>query len=161
MRANRILTISLLFVASGCYSYQATSLESLSPGEDVRLRLSQDEAARLQDLPLSQGRLLNAMVLDATGSELLFETTVGVNDAQRGTRALTQRVSVAFREIVEVEQRSLDRLRTGTLAGGAAALVGIVLYAQFRGSSGSDGPPDGGGINDDRWHPLIWFRLNF
>jgi hypothetical protein len=139
----------LLFVAaplllSGCYSYHVTQLDDMAPGAGLRLRISPAEAERLVDLRLTEDRLVQGTLVSNGGAAVLIDTEVGVNDAVRGTRALTQRISVQLAEVREIEERRLDRFKTGALVGAVALGVGISAAAALGGGNGGDVPPDPG-----------------
>ena len=56
-----------------------------------------------------------------------------------GAAPLHQRISVPVPGLVELETRRLNRLRTGLLVGGIAALAGIVIGTQFAGTDTPEG----------------------
>lgn len=148
-----------LFSAGGCYHYLPSSPQEVTPGQAVRFRLTADEAAKYTDLRLADPRLLEGMVVDRSGAGFMLDATVGINNAETGSRALTQRLNVPVSGVLDVELKQLDRTRTGFLVAGSAVLAGVII-AQVSGATGSkDGnPPDN---PEARRVPLFKIRLPF
>lgn len=138
MRFQRILLVAAVLATQGCYSYVPTRLESIQPGESVRLRLSPEEAERLEAIRLTDVRLMDAVFLRSDPDEVLVETTVGRLDPQRGTRPLVQRVNIALGQIIEVESRQRDNLKTGAAVGAVGIGVGIGIAAALKGGFGGN-----------------------
>jgi hypothetical protein len=160
VRLAHVGALVLAWTFAGCYRYLPVTPEAVPPGEAVRIRLTPEEAANFPDLRLTEGRLLEGRLFHASESMLTLETTVGVNDPQRGTRALVQRVEIPRGAMVELERRELDRARTGFLVAGGTAVVTAVVVSQLRKGSGSDDPPGGGGVEATRV-PLLRLRWGF
>ena len=133
----------LLLSSPGCYSYRATTLAELSPGDEVRVRISPEEAERLAEALVSDDRLVVADVLEQNASTLLVETHAAPVIAP-GSRPLRQRVSIPVQEIREVEMRELDRVKTGLVGGVIAAATAWLLIEGLQGGSGQPDtdPPD-------------------
>jgi hypothetical protein len=159
-RGARIGVLLVMATLGGCYSYLPTRPESVPLGEAVRLRLTEQEAANFPDLRLDAGRLLEGRLFRVTDAAVTVETMIGVNDPQRGTRALMQRVDVPMDGMIELERRQLERARTGFLVGGGAAVLTAIVVAQLQGSGGDDDGP-GGGNNEARIVPLFRFGWSF
>jgi hypothetical protein len=70
---------------------------------------------------------------------------------------LHQRVSIPRADLLELETRKLDRVRTGALAGAATLVVGTVVIRAIRGDPGKEQLPGGDGGNEVRI-PLAGFR---
>jgi hypothetical protein len=140
MRTQHPILLLAAVMAAGCFSYQETSLATVAPGQSVRVRISPEEADRLVELRLTDDRLVDGVLVSNGGDGLLLDTTVGMSDPQRGTRALRQRITIPPGEIREVELKRVNWLRTGALAGGVAVGVGVVIAAALEGGGGKDGP---------------------
>jgi hypothetical protein len=157
----RILLVAGLLATQGCYSYVPTRLESIQPGEAVRLRLSPEEAERLEAIRLTDVRLMDGVVVRNDSDEVLLETPVGRLDPQRGTRPLVQRVNIAVGEIIEVESRRRDNMKTGAAIGAVGVAVGVGIVAALKGGFGQ-GSNEGEGPLEDRRIPFILrFSLPF
>ena len=154
-----LLPILLLtaLTTGGCFSYQPTRLETVAPGQAVRVRISPEEADRLVELRLTDDRLVDGVLVSNGGDGVLLDTQVGTTDPQRGTRALRQRITIPAGEIREVELKRVNWLRTGALAGGVAVGVGVVVAAALAGGGGKDGP--GGPDPSELVVPRLGVRL--
>lgn len=142
MHGYRLLQGVVLILVTGCYSYAPARLESIAPGQAVRVRLTAEEAERLEPVRVTDARLMEGVVVERAGAELLMDSHVGSLDPQRGRRSLVQRINVPVAGIQEVELRRLDTLKTGAAVGGfALATTAIILAAR----GGGIGSRDGGG----------------
>lgn len=146
---------------SGCYAYVPGRMETVEPGQSVRLRLSPEEAERLAAARRTDLRIMDGTVVRRSEGELLLDIPVGRFEPREGTRALIQRVNVPLSEVRDVELRRRDNLRTGLAVGGLGVAVGIGITAALRGGIGErDG--DGDGPAESRRLPLILrLRLPF
>lgn len=159
MHVRRALVAGVLVLATGCYSYVPGRLESVQPGEAVRVRLTREEAERLEPVRISDMRYMDGVVVQRSGSELLVDTHVGSLDPQRGRRALIQRINIPLTEIQEVELRRRDYLKTGAVVGGfALATTVVILAARGGGIGGRDG---GGDLPEFRRFDLATLRFPF
>jgi hypothetical protein len=156
-RARQALLVLSLLLASGCYSYVPARMESVEPGQAVRVRLSLEEAERLEPVRRTSARVMDGVVLSRSDSELLVETPVGRLDPRQGTRPLHQRVNVPLLEIRDVELRERDNFKTGAILGGAALVVAVGVTAALKGGGGTR-PVDGEGPAES-WIPLF-FRFS-
>ncbi len=86
---------------------------------------------------------------------------MGQLDRERGGRAFTQRVNVALGEVIEVELRQRDNLKTGALLGGLGVAAGVALAASLQDGGGLKRPDTGGEIEDRRTPFVLRFRLPF
>ena len=143
MKLIHIALSSLSVVA--CYTYAPLETSTLSPGMDVRARVSSQMARELVPLLGSEPRLLNGKVI-AAGDTLVLEVP-SVLQAEVGSsvQTLHQRVSIPRPAVLEVESRTLDRFKTGILAGAAGILVGGYVLRATVLNPGREGQPGGGG----------------
>jgi hypothetical protein len=158
MRGKSYLLVGTLLAASGCYTYLPTPLEDVAPGTPVRIRLTAVEAGRLVEQRLTDNRLLTGTLMEQGDGQVLVDTSVGHNDAERGMRAVVQRVSVPTRDVLEIEQRQLSKGRMGVVVGAGAVAVGVIIALQSRGGGGSADNP-GGGTQESRRVPILSFRI--
>jgi len=147
----------LAVVASGCFSYVPVSLSEVSPGQEVRLRLTAEEAARYPDLRLRDPRLMEGTLVEATDGVVVVEASIGTGDATRGTRIFVQQVPVSRSGILEVELREINKARTGLLIAGGGAVITAVVIEAGGGFGRREGP--GGEIPEARRIPLVSFSL--
>jgi hypothetical protein len=159
MRGEHVLLAAGLVMAAGCYSYAPTRLDSLQPGQAVRVRLSPEEAERLEPMRRSDTRLMEGTVVDASGNGVTVNTAVTRLDPMSGTRALFQTLDVQPSGIIEVELRERDNLKTGATIGGIAVAVAVGLVAALSGDATSEDPPGTPPI-EEAWLP-VFLRLAF
>lgn len=157
MRAHRVLLVMLTAGLAGCYAYVPSSPQEVQPGQSIRLRLTPEEAASLQDLRLTNPRLLEGTLLESGSAGWVLEAMVGGGPVQAGaaSRTLVQRVSVPSSGVLEVELKELDKVRTGLLVGGGGAVLLAVIAKAGGGSGTEDGP--GTDVPEARRIPLIRF----
>lgn len=161
MRPERILLVVGVLLATGCYTYVPTRLETVQPGEAVRIRMSPEAAERLEPVRLTDLRIMDGILVEQNSGELFVDTSVGQLDRERGARAFTQRVNVALGEVIEVELRQRDNLKTGALLGGLGVAAGIALVASLQDGGGLVRPDPGGETEDRRTPFVLRFRLPF
>lgn len=148
----RARSFSVLVLCGGCYTYTPVEPGAVTPGASVRARISASASDRLAPLlGPSGGRLLSGSWISATSDTFVVEVP-SVNDAQSGgtIQTLHQRVSIARGELLELEARTLDRVRTGALAAAAAVVVGGVVIKALKGEPGMEKFPGGGGPGEVR-----------
>lgn len=145
-RGGIVLLLILICAPAGCYSYVPATPRTIAPAADVRVRLSPEHRAELQDFFGREMATLDGSVIDVDPTGLRLETiTAGIGYGMRA-RPLTQQLTVPWNQIVELEEKQLNRART---AGGivvAAAVLGAALYHIFGGTVGGTQlePPSGG-----------------
>lgn len=145
MRWSRSLGLGLGLATFGCQTFQPVALSDLTPGMQIRARVSNAQAAEMTEyLPNERDRLIGGTVVANSPGELLLAVPVTVRNVPGQREILRQRVSIPTTELFEVEMRSLDRPRTGVLSAATALIVGYVLYKSLRGGSSGGTPGDGG-----------------
>jgi len=161
MRSERLLLAAGLLMATGCYSYVPTRLESVQPGDPVRITVSLEEVERLEAVRLTSSREIDGTVVRSDGNTLLIDTPVGRLDPLTGGRSFMQRLDVPVGEIRDIEQRKRDNIRTALAIGSLAVASGVVIYTTLEGGFGSQNPP-GEAPQEDRRFPLfLRFNLPF
>jgi hypothetical protein len=156
MRLVHLLALGAAGAAAGCFSYVPVNPSEVSPGQEVRLRLTAEEAARYPDLRLRDARLMEGTLVETTDGELVVAASIAAGDPTRGTRVLVQQVSVPRSGILEVELREIDKVRTGLLVVGGGAIITAVIIKGGSAFGGRDGPD--GEVIEARI-PLVRFRL--
>lgn len=133
---------------AGCYRYAPVETNELRPGLGVRARITAAAADRLAPLLGEAPRTLVGTVISESGDTVIVETPA-VMQAEIGSsiQTLHQRVSLMRGDVLEWEQRSLDRVRTFGLVGATVAVLGIVLIDKLQGEPGADRLPGGGGAD--------------
>lgn len=146
MRFSRPMGVALALSTVGCHAYHPVGLDELHPGMEIRASVSASQAEELsQYLPTEHDRRIEGTVLDASPAQLLLLVPVTTRNVPGQRETLGQRLEIPADGIFEVEQKDLDRPKTGMLTAAVALLTGYVLYSTLReGSTGStpgDGPP--------------------
>ena len=142
--------LCLLPIFAGCYTYAPIDPAAAPSGTDVRARISATAAERISPLVGSEMRVLNGKLIDNNTSGVVVEVPSVVPASASGMmETLHQRVSISRGDLLELETRRIDRLRTGALVGGAVIVAASVWVNSLRGGPGLDRPSPGGG-NDSR-----------
>ena len=134
------LIMVLLLAVTGCARWVPVSLGTAPTGSDVRLRLSEEGAQRLEDLT---GR----RAVEVTGELLQWQPEVLLSTAltNAGTGidpGLRQRLVVDPDDVLSIDVREVDRTRTGLLAGGVVAVAAsAIAWAVVNIIQGSEGAP--------------------
>lgn len=133
-------------LAAGCYSYTAAQPASIAPGVTVRARITPAAGERIAPLLGTTPRSLTGKLISDLRDTLIIEVPA-VMQAEVGSsvQTLHQRVSVPRSEIVFLEIRELNKVRTYGLVGAAAAILGWVLFDVLKGEPGAEQLPGGGG----------------
>lgn len=149
----RALPLAALLCVGGCYHYTTVPLDTLAPSQEVRVRVTGEQADRLEEATAGQvSRVVEGRVAQLLAETLLLDVNLSLPQAGTRSMDLAQRVDLPFSAILEVEERGFSRGRTGALVGGAAALVGITLATWVIRSGGEtrgDLPP-----SDETWGPF-------
>lgn len=139
MYMKRFVTFTSLLLTAACYSYQPARRESIPLGSSVRVRLSADAADQLEADGLGNARLLDGVLLQNGGENLLLDTNAG--PGMPGQRVLRQRLTIPVAGVTEIELKQLDRMKTGVAIGAGVVVVGTVIVAQLAGGFGRDEDP--------------------
>jgi len=130
-----VLGVSSAFLL-GCYTYTPVRIESVSPGEKVRARLTPEARERLPAQVRGDDGTLEGELLEHDGDGLaLFVPTVV---RQQGFYAedLHQRIVLSAADVVELERRQLNRPRTYLASGVAGAAVAGLAAWTLTGKTG-------------------------
>ena len=127
-----VLALPLL---TACYAYVPVEPAALRPGMSVRARVSAATATRMAPLlGMSDARLLTGKLIESGADGMIIEVpSLAPRDFSSSSEVLHQRVSIARAELVELEGRSLDKLRTGAFVGGTAVILGAALVKALKG----------------------------
>ena len=116
------LTLILLLTVSGCARWVPAQLGTVPPGTDIRLRLSEDGAAQLEEMTGARAAELTGELLQWE-PEVLVSTALAPTGARvdQGLRQRPGRGSGQRRR--HRRTRGRRRTRTGFLVGGVVAVV--------------------------------------
>lgn len=157
--ATRVRTFALapLLAATACFTYQPAALPELEPGETVRAYLTREAILDLNEVVTVRDRTLTGRVVQAGGDGLLLDVAVATADAGSPTRTLNQRIGIPTDGLLEVEERTVDALRTGLAAASVAALIGTLIAWQI---TEDDNSPGGGGKDPPDALRMPAFRIS-
>jgi hypothetical protein len=127
---------------AGCYSYSTIEPAAVTPGMNVRARVSSTTAERIgPSLGMSDARLLSGEVVESQPGALTLKVPsvpVGTPGAAEG---LYQQIVINRQDVLEVESRKLDVTRTRIVIGGVVVAAGAIFAtATLHGRATGDGP---------------------
>jgi len=132
------VALLLLALTGGCYRYNYVERDALRPGEDVRVRLSAEEAERVGDILGRDDRVYDGHVLEAPDSTLTLAIRSFIVQQGGATESGHQRIVVPRSSVVEMQLRTLDRPRTiGAIAIGVLGTTAAAIVA-FKAINGKD-----------------------
>jgi hypothetical protein len=144
MRLRHIVALPLF---AACYRYAPIEPASAKPGSGVRARLTVDAGRRLAPLlGTPDTRLIAGRLIDNQASGMIIEVpSIRSGGVGSSAETLNQRISVAPSDLVELESRLLDRVRTGAVVGGLLAVAVVATIKALAGESSNSGRvPDPG-----------------
>ncbi len=118
--------------ASACFTYTEVGIESVTPGQSVRVRVYEQAVDRLP-AELERRTQVEGTVVDRESSRLNLLPELG--------SPVTEPVSLAIGDIETVSRRELNRTRTWlAVAVGAALGTGLLLSIEGEPASTNGGP---------------------
>lgn len=146
---SRLSLLLLALVATGCHTFQPTSVDELLPGQAVRARVTGAFSDSLGTLLLREdAREFEAVVVDGTGTSVFLDVPVQPGMTTFRGQALAQRVEIPQDAFVEVEVKELDRARTFGMVAAVGVVIGSLVIAELTsGTGGADRPGPGGPVD--------------
>lgn len=143
---KRFAILFMPALVAGCYTYTPIEASQVTPGMQVRARVTANTADRLSSSLGGEQRVMSGVVTGKQGGGLTIEVPtvpMGNVNAQQG---LYQQIALAPSDVLELESKTINRQRTGLLIGAGVVAVGIAAATLASGrSSGADAvPPDQG-----------------
>ncbi|MCY3704241.1 MAG: hypothetical protein OXH08_01885 [Gammaproteobacteria bacterium] len=141
------LLMALVILVSGCARWVPARVGDVPVGTDVRLRLSDEGAAQLEELTGTRRSEVAGQLLQ-WDSEVMVSAALQAAGAGANSSSLRQRFVVDQEDILGVDIRELDRTRTGLFVGGVAvvagsAIVWVVSQLAGGGTAATNPPPSG------------------
>lgn len=128
----RVLLALALPLATGCYTYTQVGVETVAPGEAVRLHVFEQAVDRLP-AQLERRTQVEGTVVDLDGGRLNLLPELG--------SVTTDPIALPVSDIEAIARRELDRTRTWVaVAVGAALGVGLLLSIEGEPAATSGGP---------------------
>ena len=138
------LLMALVILVSGCARWIPARVGEVPAGTDIRLRLSEEGAAQLEELTGTRRSEVSGQLLQ-WGSEVMVSAALRTAGAGANSSSLRQRFVVDEEDILGVDVRELDRTRTGLFVGGVAVVAGsaiVWVVSQLTGGgTATTGPP--------------------
>lgn len=143
--AKTLFIILLAVGMSGCYVPELADPTALAPGERLRLVLTPEGRARLDEITPIGGREVAGQLVRATGDSLTLTARLSAPSGVAAAPA-TLRQTLTFARM-DIQQATVPRLhvgRTAAVVGGALVIAGLLIadVFDFRGNSppGNPGP---------------------
>lgn len=137
--------VLLPLVMLGCYVPELADPTALAPGESLRLVLTPQGRARLDEITPIGDREVAGQLVRATGDSVTVTARLGTPSNIGGVPStLRQTLTFARGDIQEATVPRLHVGRTAAVVGGALVVAGLLIadVFDFRGNSpGDPGPP--------------------
>lgn len=159
MRKLHLLASALTALTPACYTYADATLESVSPGAQVRVGISADATARFSDALGAEQRVLEGHVKAREGGGLLIDVVSATRQVGFQFEQLRQTLRLERPDVTYVELKTFDRGRTTFAVGVASVAVGAIAWKALRGKTGGDTRPPGEGGASDARIVRPWFRI--
>lgn len=146
-RANLLVLLSVLPLATvtACYSY--TPVQSPQPGMDVRTRLKADAAARRSqglDEPVLR---YDGLIVASTAESLSLDVLVARSSSAFQDIVIRDTLRIELSEIQSISKREFSPARTGLFTVGTAVAAFAVVKGIEQIVGGSEDPLDPGDPN--------------
>ena len=131
------------FAIAGCYSYRPARWQTLPAGTEVRGLLSTEARVGLEERLHRRFDQIDGTVVERNGDSVLVDVRwLSTTDG----RPLYQRVVLAEQDVLRVDVKRLDKLRTIALVAGVVTIALASVATGFWSTGGDDG--GGGGPNE-------------
>jgi len=129
----------------GCYTYVPATMDVVPVGARVRALLSSEAEVALHDSLGLDLRALSGTLVERQDTRLLFQVRTASGSPAFGSQPLYQRIAVSPQDVLRVDVRRLNGVRTGVLV---TAIAGAALIAAIEGFGwlrpGTPAQPPGG-----------------
>jgi hypothetical protein len=144
----------LLVSLSGCFSYVPAELGTLPSGQEVRVVLNRDATERLLELGVSgvadvRDPVVAGVLVRGADGRLSLRVPIRT-PAGGGRSAIAQEVPFDAGELLRIDRRQHDGLRTGLAVAGTVGAAAAVIVLIIQGSEGEPRLPLPGGPDDSR-----------
>jgi hypothetical protein len=113
---------------AGCYSYSVTPTTALQPGQQVRVRVSSAEAARLEHVIGEGTSRVDGKLLEQNESSITLAVSVPwTTNSSAAASQMPQRIVIPLTEVRETELKRRDEFRTGLLVTAALGVILVVI----------------------------------
>jgi hypothetical protein len=156
----RILPVLLFLFTLGCFEYVPVDLKTVPLGSRVRAHLSTAGRDSLIARTGAHYETLNGTLVQRRGASVLLSVrSVWGTRHTRESGDLYQRIDVPRQDVLRVELKRLDGLKTSALIAGVTGAVGTVALLSMRGEPGGELPLPSGGPEDGIRFPFLFVRV--
>jgi hypothetical protein len=130
-----VVMACLMAVLLACYRYAPATLDAVPVGASVRAQISSQAELALRDSFGVNMRVLTGTLVDRQERRLLLQVRTASGAEAFGSQSLYQRIAVSPQDVLRLDVRKLDRVKTGVLTAilaGAAAIVAIKIIGDRR-----------------------------
>lgn len=129
-----------------CYTYSPSTLADLTPGDQVRARLTGAQFDELAEHLPGEDRVLEGEIIESGNGGILLEVPVATTVQGMQVQSYHQRLDIPTAGVADVELRALNKHRTYAVSGAAIIAVGYVIWDQLlsdtrRGGTDPQPPP--------------------
>jgi len=138
--ANLKRALRAMPLVTGCYSYTAITPAAATTGSEVRARITGAASDRVgPQLHSLETRVLVGNIVENNAGSMVLQVPLGAMPNIAETIVpLQTRISLTPSDVVSLEQRKLDPVRTTILVGGLAAGVAAGVGLALRAGGGSE-----------------------
>ncbi|HET9984206.1 MAG TPA: hypothetical protein VFQ38_11485 [Longimicrobiales bacterium] len=140
---RRALLLAPLSSTLACYTYAPMDIGDVAAGAPVRARVSGAGADQISAVVPLSGRVVDGHLVERDSASILLQVPSARRDGVPGLQVLYQRVRVPRADVLELESRRLDPVRTGLIAVGGTALAAFIASRVLKGNE--PGVPRTGG----------------
>jgi hypothetical protein len=128
---------------AGCYAYRPATWQALPPGTEIRGLLSTEARVGLEERLHRRFDQIDGRLVERNGDSVLVDVRwLSTTDG----RPLYQRVVLSEQDVLRVDVKRLDKLRTVALVAGLVTIAIASVATGFWSTGGDDG--GGGGPNE-------------
>jgi hypothetical protein len=136
-----ILVILVGMIVSGCHTFQPTSIAELTPGQDIRVRVSGAFSDSLSSIVPGDSRSMEGAFVESTETSVFMDVPVTSEYEGMRLQTLSQRIEIPAGELLDIEWKQLSGSRTGIAVGTVVALASAIVIGQLSGDKGGGSPP--------------------
>lgn len=146
--SKSVWVMVLALCATGCHTFQPTTLSELVPGENVRATVTGAFADSLGVMLGNDSREVEGAFVETQGSSVYLDVPVTAQYVGMRLETLNQRIEVPSAVFVDLERKELSKGRTALALGAITAVATALIVTQLSGDTGGGARPGGGGPVD-------------
>ena len=138
-RSRRVVALALLVSSvSGCYRYVGAEIVPVARGETVRVHVTQAGTTELRALSADAQPVVAGVVMSWADDEVMLRVPDRRGPTVVMGEAIGQDVRIPTHEIVQLERRRVDAVRTGLASALTVAVVGAAVVTILSDAFGGD-----------------------